>query len=153
MNKINKKLQNLSNPQFIIFSFLSAIIYLIYNVLLSFIIKEKAASIIFNSTFLMIWCIFIAPFLETLIFQFAIIKIVKKLSKSYLLAIILSICAFNIAHTFSLIGHIAFIPISVFFAYIFYIYDEVNRNPFLRLSFIHFIINLTLIGPYLLLNL
>ncbi|WP_415330049.1 CPBP family glutamic-type intramembrane protease [Clostridium perfringens] len=101
----------------------------------------------------MIWCIFIAPFLETLIFQFAIIKIVKKLSKSYLLAIILSICAFNIAHTFSLIGHIAFIPISVFFAYIFYIYDEVNRNPFLRLSFIHFIINLTLIGPYLLLNL
>ena len=157
MKNFNKKLQNLSNPKFILFSFLVAIVYLIYNILFNLIMNENfrsnSTSIIFNSSLLMIWGIFIAPILETFIFQFAIIKVVKKISKSYFLAIILSACIFNIAHKFSLIEHIFFLPISFFFAYIFYIYDEINREPFLRLVFMHFTINVILIAPYLFSNL
>lgn len=152
---ISKKIKNLSNIQFLFFSLIISIIYLIYNILFSLIFKNyleynSSSQIILNSTFLIIYSIFFAPFIETFIFQFIIIKFLNKKFKSYLFGILISAFTFNIFHNFTYLEHIAFIPISLFFPYIFYIYDKANKNAFLRVSFIHFTINFLLIGSSLL---
>lgn len=141
------KIQSLSNFKFIIFSFFISFIYLAYNLLLGLIFNTSNSSslIILNSIPLIFYSIFLAPFIETFIFQFIIIKLSKKIFKNYFWGIIISALIFNISHNFSLWNHIAFIPISLFFPYIFYVYDEIDKNPILRLTFIHFSVNLVLI--------
>lgn len=74
------KIQSLSSFKFIIFSFFIAFIYLAYNLLLGLLFNTSSSSslIILNSLPLIFYSIFWAPFIETFIFQFIIIKISKK---------------------------------------------------------------------------
>lgn len=69
-----KKIQNISYFKFIIFSFLTAFIYMFYNLLLNLLFynyfnSNSSTSIILNSTFLSFYSVLIAPFIETIYYN------------------------------------------------------------------------------------
>lgn len=97
----------------------------------------------------------IAPILETLIYQQFIYYLLSKLSflkNQTMLICVVSGIVFGLAHTYSLIYMIQTSLIGFVFMYAFLIHIENFKKSFWLITFIHFLVNLTVFLEQLLLS-
>ena len=91
--------------------------------------------------------VIIAPLIETLIFQYVIIKYLRKLNilkNRNSIIILISAILFGLAHTYSLQYVIHMFFIGILLAYSFSIYEKKESSPFWTVCAIHSLRNLTI---------
>jgi membrane protease YdiL (CAAX protease family) len=122
--------------------FLNIIISMIFDKITTFYHLEfKSNSVPFQSkTEEFVLVVFIAPILETLIFQYLPYFYLKKYRDIYTLLI--SSILFGLAHAYSIIYIIYGFAVGLLFISAYYYSIKKNVNPFLLVAFSHFIYNL-----------
>jgi len=91
--------------------------------------------------FKLILLILIAPLFETLVFQFAIIEIVKKISKNSIIAILMSALVFASTHFYDFYYVVSALIVGLLLA-IFYLTYKNRTFAFFSVFFVHSINNL-----------
>ena len=122
--------------------FLNIIISMIFDKITTFYHLEfKSNSIPFQSkTEEFILVVFIAPILETLIFQYLPYFYLNKYR--YIYTILISSILFVLAHAYSIIYIIYGFTVGLLFISAYYYSIKKNLSPFLLVAFSHFIYNL-----------
>ncbi len=122
--------------------FLNIIISMIFDKITTFFHLEfKSNSMSFqskNEEFVLV--VFIAPILETLIFQYLPYFYLKKYR--YIYTILTSSILFGLAHAYSIIYIIYGFTIGLLFISTYFYSIRKNLNPFMLVAFSHFIYNL-----------
>jgi membrane protease YdiL (CAAX protease family) len=122
--------------------FLNIIISMIFDKITTFYhIEFKSNSMPFQSkTEEFVLVVFIAPILETLIFQYLPYFYLKKYRYKY--TILISSILFGLAHAYSKIYIIYGFTIGLLFISTYFYSIRKNLNPYLLVAFSHFIYNL-----------
>jgi hypothetical protein len=114
----------------------------IFNIEISEATSETSKSSMFLN---FVVAIIIAPLLETLIYQYAVIKLLRKVkilkNNNYIIILICSIL-FGLSHTYSLSYVINTTIIGIILAYSFITYEKKGIPPFLIVCAIHSLRNL-----------
>lgn len=151
LDKTNEFLKNLSTLKFIItitlcmFLCSAALGFFvdIFNIKISkTTLSMSKASLIAEFILLLL----ITPLVETLIFQYAIIKISRKiniLKNNNLIIILISAVIFGLEHSYSLSYIIYATIMGIFLAYSFVIYEKKEVSPFWVVCAIHSLRNFT----------
>lgn len=103
-------------------------------------IRENASQYALFDRFIKL--ILVAPFLETLIFQFGIIEFIKKMKGKDSLAILISALAFSLAHAYSIVYILMMIPSALILAvYYSYLRKGSRTLAYLSVSLLHLCYN------------
>ncbi|MCB2361671.1 type II CAAX prenyl endopeptidase Rce1 family protein [Clostridium estertheticum] len=152
IKKSDEFLKNLSTLKFIItIAFCTFLVSLAFGCLVSILnapISDTDVAIS-NSSLIeaFIVAVIIAPLIETLIFQYAIIKYLRKLNilkNRNLIIILISAILFGLAHTYNLQYVIHTFFIGILLAYSFVVYEKKESSPFWTVCAIHSLRNLTI---------
>ncbi|NFP92699.1 CPBP family glutamic-type intramembrane protease [Clostridium sporogenes] len=150
MYKINKFLKNLTYFKFILIITLCTVATsAILGVIDYFFYIEPSANLVvsesnFISEFILV--IIIAPLIETLIFQYSIIKFLRNfniLKNNNIIIILISSILFGLSHPYSLTYIINTTILGIFLSYSFVIYENKNESPFWVVCAIHSLKNFT----------
>ena len=151
IKKTDEFLKNLSTLKFIItITFCTFLVSLAFGCLVSILnVPISDTDVISNSSFIeqFIVTVIIAPLIETLINQYAIIKILRKLNileNRNLIIILISAILFGLGHTYNLQYVIHTFFIGILLAYSFVIYEKKESSPFWTVCAIHSLRNLTI---------
>lgn len=142
LNYINNYLYSLSEKKYIVFMLLLS--YIIYIPLIPFFQNYDigGTQFLINASFIgkLINGSLIIPFIETFIFQYlaiGIIRSIKKIKDNNCLIIIISAIAFSLSHYYNVLYIFYSFIMGIFLAYTYILYEKKNYHPFLMVMAIH----------------
>lgn len=146
LNLINKYLYDLSEKKYI--AVMLSLSYIIYIPLIPFFQNYDIGGpqFLISSSFIgkLINGSLIIPFVETFIFQYLVIELIrtiKKIKDSTFLTIIISAIVFSLSHYYNVLYIFYSFIMGVLLAYTYILYEKKNYHPFLMVMVIHILRN------------